>query len=422
MLAEVAAGVLVEAIAGTARWLRRESARGDSAEQALIRWFDTYELTPPESGPTLPDGVPEEPVAEFFRGDDSQAVLHELLAARLTDAPESVIAQLRQAYTASARAALPPVLATAAQPDPDALAEGLAEEFFDHCDLRIATLVGQLAATDAVLVDRIRQQAFSSRITAVLGAIERHTRALSLRDSESLAADQAFVAAYRRQAAFAHGSLEPPDFERRRRVPIEALHVSPGFKRDEDPNGPTLELPELERALDRTVPLGDPGCGKSTTSQVLVHRRATDPTTPVAFLVVLREFAAGDSPRQSVVDHIEHRLRTHYQCPAPPGAVERLLLSGAASVVFDGLDELVDGTRRREMTEVLELFCARYPLARVLVTSRIVGYDEARLDDRLFACFRLGAFSVQQAEEYVEKWFAQEGPDPEEARAGARSS
>lgn len=222
--------MIVEAIAGTARWLRRESAADDSAEQTLLRWFDTYQLTPmPDGRLVLPDGVPAEPVEEFFRWAGSQAVLHELLASRLTDAPEAVIVRLREAYAACAQATLAPVFTTAGHQDPASAATALAQEFFDHCGLEIATLVGRAAGLDSALLDRMRQAAFSARITAVLAAIERHTRALSLHDSESLAADQAFVAAYRRQAAFAHGSLEPPDFERRRRVPIDALHVSQGI-------------------------------------------------------------------------------------------------------------------------------------------------------------------------------------------------
>lgn len=427
MLAEVAAGVVVEAVVSTARWLRRESSATDGAEQALLRWFDTYRLSPAQNaGPALPAGVPSDPAQDFFRGDDSQALMHELMASRLTDAPESVISQLREAYVCCARAALAPILAEAGLPDSEAAAGTLGEDFFDHCDLEIAGLVGRLADSDTALLDRIRQEAFSARIVAVLGAVERHTRALSLRDSGCLAADQAFVSGYRRQAAFAHGSLEPPDFERRRRVPIEDLYVSPGItrileNRAAQEDVPTLGLTDLQSALDRTVLLGDPGCGKSTACQVLMHRQAADTRSPVPFLVVLRDFALPAPEKRSVVDHIEYRLETYYQCPAPPGAVDRLLLSGAATVVFDGLDELVDTTRRREMTEIVELFCAKYPLAPVLVTSRAVGYDEARLDDRLFECYQLGPFGAEQSREYVEKWFAQEEGDPEDARRSASS-
>ncbi|MFG1671108.1 NACHT domain-containing protein [Streptomyces sp. Y7] len=427
MLAEVAAGVIVEAVVSTARWLRRETTGGEDSERALLRWFDTYALEPSQDvGPTLPDGVPTAVVQDFFRHVDSQALLHELMASRLTDAPEAVITKLREAYASCARAALGPAFTHIGLDAPEAAAGSLAEEFFDHCDLEIAGFVGRLSDADSTLLDRIRQEAYSARVIAVLGAIERHTHALSLRDSSSLAADQSFVSAYRRQAAFAHGYLEPPDFERRRRVPIGDLYVSPGItalleNRAAQYDGRTLGLTDLQRALDRTVLLGDPGCGKSTACQVLLHRHASDPGARVPFLVVLREFALTDEGRRSVVDHIEYRLETYYQCPAPPGAVDRLLLSGAAVVVFDGLDELVDTTRRREVTEIVELFCAQYPLTPVLVTSRAVGYDEARLDDRLFECYQLGPFDAEQSREYVEKWFAQEEATPQDARRSTSS-
>ncbi|GGN50162.1 hypothetical protein GCM10011579_004660 [Streptomyces albiflavescens] len=97
MLAEVAAGVIVEAVTATARWLRRASASTGGRGQALLRWFDTCQLVPARGH------GPARPVEEFLRCDDGQAVVHELLAARLTDAPESVIAGLREAYVSCAR-------------------------------------------------------------------------------------------------------------------------------------------------------------------------------------------------------------------------------------------------------------------------------------------------------------------------------
>ncbi|MFI1398075.1 NACHT domain-containing protein [Streptomyces sp. NPDC020681] len=411
MLAEVAAGVIVEAVAGTARWLRKESAGPDDAEQALVRWFDTYQLCGPGLDMDLPPDLAPARVEEFLRCDDSHAVLHELLAARLTDAPEAVVEQLRQAYEAAGRAMLAP-----------AGADGVGEELFDYFDVEIASAVGRLAASNAELHQCVRNEAFSARIAAVLGAIEQHVRALTVRDSACLAADQAFMTEYRRQLASAHGSLEPPDFARRRRVPIDALHVSPSIQRDLErhstgENGQGVGIAEFEDIIDRTVLLGDPGCGKSTTCQVLMHRRATDAGGPLPFLVVLRDFALSDADERSVVDHIEHRLETYYQCPPPPGAVNRLLLAGTASVIFDGLDELVDSARRREVTEIVELFATRYPQAAVLVTSRVVGYNEARLDDRFFECYRLGPFDEARTEAYVTKWFAQEeGQTAEESR------
>jgi predicted NACHT family NTPase len=169
-----------------------------------------------------------------------------------------------------------------------------------------------------------------------------------------------------------------------------------------------ISLWKLAAQIDRTVLLGDPGGGKTTAANVLLHHYASNPKLPVPFLVGLREFAAHDPPERSVADYVEHKLRTFYQCPPPTALVIRLLLTGRALIIFDGLDELLDASRRSELAAVVEQFCIEYPLARVLVTSRPIGYDHARLEDRQFVLYRLGGLGDDQVAEYVQKWFAQE--------------
>jgi hypothetical protein len=229
---------------------------------------------------------------------------------------------------------------------------------------------------------------------------------------------------YRRHVAEYHGKLEPPDFERRRRVPIAALYVPPTIVQvvEADPRDPPIEIGlwTLVKQIDRTVLLGDPGGGKTTAANVLLHYHASAAQRQVPFLVTLREFAAHDPPEPSVAGHIEHKLQAFYQCPAPPALVDRLLLTGRALVIFDGLDELLDTSRRAEMAAIVEQFCSEYPLARVLVTSRLVGYDHARLDDSQFVLYRLGGLADEQVGEYVHKWFAQEeGISADDARRWA---
>jgi predicted NACHT family NTPase len=85
--------------------------------------------------------------------------------------------------------------------------------------------------------------------------------------------------------------------------------------------------------------------------------------------------------------------------------VERLLRTGKAVVFFDGLDELVDTRRRRGVSQLVENFCTNYPLTCVLVTSRRVGYDQAKLAESVFSVYRLAPFSDDQAAEYAMKWF-----------------
>jgi hypothetical protein len=391
LMREVATEALVDAIVTAGRRLGGSVLHGRrrAEESAIVRFFDTYRLT--EEFPELP----ELSSPDVLRGDEIQAVLHELLAARLTDAPEADVSRVRIAFTLTLHAAgISSVEA----------ASGL----FDYYDGEICALVGRLA--DAALLRQAREEALSARMIAILHAIERHTAALEARPDRQT--EDGFLTPYRRHLVEHHGLIDPPDFDRRRRVPIADLYVPPTIvpivETDPDRPPPEIDLWALDQEIDRTVLLGDPGAGKTTAANVLMHHHARDATRRVPFLVTLREYAAQGPPEWSVAAFVEHKLETFYQCPAPPGLVGRLLLSGRALVVFDGLDELVDTARRADVTAVIERFCAEYPLARVLVTSRLVGYDQARLDDRQFARYRIDRFTDDRVAEYVQKWFAQE--------------
>jgi hypothetical protein len=404
MLDDVVTGVLVDVIYATGRQLgigllnRRGRSHKDDVE--LARWFDTYRLTGEAPDlPELPDDMPAEELAGVLNDDEFQSVLHELLAARLSGAS--------QADAARVRASLKLILA-AAFPGCDLSA--FADALFAYYDDRIRELVDRLKRTNPDLLDKIRQEALAARSIAVLHAIERHAAALAGRTDPQV--DTEFVARYRRHIVDYHGKLEPPDLERRRRVAIAELYVDPAIVQLKDAE--LAELPRVldlwtfARELDRTVLLGDPGGGKTSAAHVLMDYFSRASGVRIPFMVILREFAAEDPPARSIVGHIEHKLETFYQCPPPQGLLERLLLSGSAVVIFDGLDELVDTARRIDVTAIIEQFSAEYPLARILVTSRLVGYDEARIDDRQFGRYRIGGFDEERASRYAAKWFAQE--------------
>ncbi|MDN3352035.1 NACHT domain-containing protein [Actinomadura sp. DC4] len=377
---QIAVEVLADVIAATGRRIGVSASAlraGRSEDLAVARWFDTYRLT--ENLPGLPS---DEALGALLQGDELQAAVHELLAARLTDAPEADLARVRDVFE----------LTTGAP--------SVAGELFDYYDGEICTLVGRLS--ESGLLGQVRSEALSARIISVLHAIERHTAALRTRPGRETEAS--FLARYRRHLTEHHGQIDPPDFDRRRRVPIADLYVPPAVIGDSR----EIDLWTLDEEIDRTVLLGDPGAGKTTASNVLMNHHAEDAARRVPFLVTLRDLAAQDPPERSVAAYVEHRLEAFYQCPAPPGLVAHLLLSGRALVIFDGLDELVDPRRRVDVTTIIERFGTEYPLAPVLVTSRLVGYDQARLDDRHFRCHRIAAFTEEKVGEYVRKWFAQE--------------
>jgi NACHT domain len=281
----------------------------------------------------------------------------------------------------------------------------------------VSVAVKETATTGWVYLPDYEDWASIPAVSTVAG-IERHdlTPLSGWPDRQS---EVDFLARYRRHVIDYHGMLEPPDFEYRRRVPVAELYVRPAIVQvirgspQLPPRGVTLE--QFSAEISRTVLLGDPGSGKTTAAHVLMHHQAAKVDGRVPFMVTLREFVAIAAQR-SVAGYLQDRLEGFYQCPVPPGSVERLLLSGAALVIFDGLDELADASHRGNLTAIIERFCAEYPQTAVLVTSRLAGYEQTQFDNRQFTRYRLGGFDDQQVAAYVRKWFAQEDEIlPEEA-------
>ncbi len=183
-----------------------------------------------------------------------------------------------------------------------------------------------------------------------------------------------------------------------------------------------LSIDEWLDRLHRAVLLGNPGAGKSTLSKKLCHLLATRygqarvggrSYTPV--LVVLRQFATVKKDRGvSIRGYVEELAQASYQLSIPDRAFEHLLLSGRVIVLFDGLDELLETTRRQEIRDDVESFCRRYPHVPVVVTSRSVGYEQAALDPDVFDTLRLSEFSEDQIAEYAHKWFALDTPNSDD--------
>ncbi|MGK4216997.1 NACHT domain-containing protein [Kocuria marina] len=214
---------------------------------------------------------------------------------------------------------------------------------------------------------------------------------------------------YRQVAMQKHGLIQTPDFQNNRRVPFDELYVAPNFYAySERTEHIQREFPasSLLEQISHTVILGDPGAGKSTFGHHLMNRRLKISGSKTPFFVVLREYAqAGVQSAPSILEFIEQTVKNRYQAPTPTGGLDLLFGEGRATVVFDGLDELIDVTDRVEVRERVEAFCEIYPYVDVLVTSRLVGYNAARLNETKFEAFVVSSFSVHDTQKYVRNWF-----------------
>src|SRR5437773_5026568 len=95
---EVVNGVLINAISAAGRILVGSvsglRSRRAATDLDIARWFDTYQLT--ADGHAMAQDLSPEAVGQVEAAlgrDEIQAVLQELLAARLTDAPETDISR-----------------------------------------------------------------------------------------------------------------------------------------------------------------------------------------------------------------------------------------------------------------------------------------------------------------------------------------
>lgn len=301
----------------------------------------------------------------------------------------------------------------------------LSASLFQLCDDAVTAEVHALLTSETGIDPRAR-----ARLVRVASQVStasiRNTEILTkLADLDEI---MTFESDLRTAVRNLHSTMRLPHAGTSRQVPFERLFVAPAVSPianepagssdepefdidDLDEEDSPLEVTDFMSTCSRTVLLGNPGAGKSTSSLKLVYDVAAGkadglPQT-VPFLISLKNYADRFADnRPSVLDYLYSLCEAPYSVRAPESSIEYLLLNGRGFVIFDGLDELLDTSLRREIVSVVEGFAHRYPLTPILVTSRVVGYEETPLDIELFTAVRLEDFNDDQVEAYARRWFS----------------
>ncbi|MBD2084680.1 HEAT repeat domain-containing protein [Coleofasciculus sp. FACHB-542] len=157
------------------------------------------------------------------------------------------------------------------------------------------------------------------------------------------------------------------------------------------------------------VILGDPGSGKSTLLQYIALNWAITPLNtvieqPIPLLIELRTYIRNrDSGKCNDFLEFLHK-GCGIVCRLNQHELHERLKAGKVLVMFDGLDEVFDPAKREEVITDIHRFTNDYRKARIIVTSRTIGYKPQRLRDAQFRHFMLQDLELEQIEDFLYRW------------------
>ncbi len=195
----------------------------------------------------------------------------------------------------------------------------------------------------------------------------------------------------------------------------------------EKPSRPVLDVLTDSR-YRQVIILGDPGSGKSTLARYVLLalidptgdgklRRAFEGYLPL--LVELRSYASlcDDGKCNNFLEFLEYLGQTEGWHLTQAALHNHLKNDGHAVVIFDGLDEIFAPQEREQITRQIVGFAHNYPKARVVVTSRVIGYWRKILADAGFAHFTLQDLDEKQVATFADRWYGLAMSDrPDEAK------
>jgi len=209
-----------------------------------------------------------------------------------------------------------------------------------------------------------------------------------------------------------HSSLSAQEREKLLRR-LEEINQEPSHQSEEKSDITQALLKSKSQSL---VVLGDPGAGKTTLLRYLALAFAENKAAqrldlaeqrlPIFVPLAAYNATLDNNHDFPLSEFLAHYYQTNRELPGLTPLFKKYLEQGQAIALFDGLDEVLDVSTRQLIAQRVQAFINRYlPLGnRIIMTSRVVGYQEVRLSRENIAHFRVLSLDETGIAKFIRSW------------------
>ncbi|MEG4120738.1 HEAT repeat domain-containing protein [Microcoleus sp. N9_B4] len=175
---------------------------------------------------------------------------------------------------------------------------------------------------------------------------------------------------------------------------------------------------------NKFVLLGAPGCGKTTLLSFFAVMLAQNYPEKLGWdsgidclpiLINIRDFSM-----LSDINFLDYARqfaeKTMSVKPLPEGFFEYWLAEGRAMILLDGLDEVVEESKRYAVVKQINSFLGQYHQNLAIITSRPAGYKSDFFNTSEFEHYQLQLFDDAKVDEFINHWYDSRVRDAAEAQ------